>query len=170
MYCSFCGASESSGIICDKCTDDEDVDNLITIYFDKGYPYDAIVGLLNKKEGLHMCVRTLKRRLHSLGLRRKGNFARLDENAVRTAIRKEMEGPGKLAGYRNIWHALRIRHGIHVPRNFVAQIMKEIDPDGVSERKSRRLRRRTFISRGANASWHIDGMLYPVITEQNGTL
>ena len=83
---------------------------------------------------------------------------------------KKLEGPGKLAGYKNIWHALRIRHGIYVPRNFVAQIMKEIDPDGVSERKSRRLRRQIFISRGANVSWHIDGMLYPVITEQNGTL
>lgn len=35
--------------------------------------------------------------------------------------------------------------------------MKEIDPDGVEERRSRRLKRRTFSSKGANASWHLDG-------------
>ena len=62
-----------------------------------------------------------------------------------------------LSGYRSIWHALRLRHHIHVPRNLVATIMKEIDPVGVEERRSRRLKRRTFSSNKANASWHIDG-------------
>lgn len=35
--------------------------------------------------------------------------------------------------------------------------MKEIDPDGVGERKSRRLKKRTFSSKGTNGSWHFDG-------------
>ena len=35
--------------------------------------------------------------------------------------------------------------------------MKEIDPLGMEERNSRRLKRRTFVSNGANGSWHIDG-------------
>ena len=42
-----------------------------------------------------------------------------------------------------------LRHHVHVPRNLVAKIMKEIDPDGVEERRSRRLKRRTFSSKGA---------------------
>ena len=41
---------------------------LITHYFRRGYPYDAIaIGLLQKREGLQICVQTLKRRLKSLG-------------------------------------------------------------------------------------------------------
>ena len=35
--------------------------------------------------------------------------------------------------------------------------MKEIDPLGMEERNSRRLKRRTFVSNGANGSRHIDG-------------
>ena len=157
MYCTLCGSSESFRSICDKCLIEKDVDELVKCYLHRGYPYDAIVGLLEEQEGLYMCVRTLKRRLQSLVLRRKGNASRLDEEVVRTAIGKEMKRPGMLAGYRSIWHALRLRHGIHVPRGLVAEIMKEIDPVGVNERRSRRLKRRTFTSKGANDSWHMDG-------------
>ena len=53
-------------------------------------------------------------------------------------IEKEMQDAGSLAGYRYIWHALRLR------RLVVSAIMREIDPDGVRERKARRLRRRTY--------------------------
>ena len=38
--------------------------------------------------------------------------------------------------------------------------MKEIDPDGVRERRARRLTRRNFISFGPNFTWHIDGKRY----------
>ena len=156
MFCIFCGAEGVADNICDECSTERNVEQLITHYFHCGYPYDAIVGLLKKKD-IHMCVRTLKRRLRSLGLRKKDNIALIDNETIRTAILKEMDGAGKLSGYRSIWHALRLRHHIHVPRNIVAEIMKEIDPNGVEERKARRLRRRTFHSRGANATWHMDG-------------
>ena len=94
------------------------------------------MGLLEKREGLKMCVRTLKRRLRSLGLKRKGNTEVMDDSELRTFIREEMRGPGSLSGYRSIWQALRLRHHIHVPREAMAKIMKEIDPAGVEERKS----------------------------------
>ena len=93
-------------------------------------------------------MRTLKRHLRSLGLRKKGNAAIIDNNTIRAAIQEEINGPGELSGYRSIWHALRLRHHIHVPRNLVAEIMKEIDPSGVKERRARRLKRRTFRSKG----------------------
>eukprot|EP00794_Sanderia_malayensis_P006400 gene6400-7134_t len=51
---------------------------------------------------------------------------------IREIIREEMTSPGMLAGYRTIWHALRLRHQIHIPRHFVAAIMKDIDPDGLN--------------------------------------
>ena len=46
-------------------------DEVITHYFHRGYPYDVIVGFLQKRERLQMCVRTLKRRLGYFGLKRK---------------------------------------------------------------------------------------------------
>ena len=72
---------------------EKDVNEVIKHYFHRGYPYDAIVGLLKKREGLQMCVRTLKRRLRCLGLKRKGNAKIMDDSEIRNVIREEMEGP-----------------------------------------------------------------------------
>ena len=80
----------------------KDTDEVITHYFHRGYPYDAIVGLLKKREGLQMCVRTLERRLRSLGLKRKGNTEVMNDSEIRTIVREEMRSPGSLSGYRSI--------------------------------------------------------------------
>jgi len=56
MFCIFCGAGEAPNSICEKCAAQKDIDDVIKHYFRRGYPYDAIVGLLEKREGLHMCV------------------------------------------------------------------------------------------------------------------
>ena len=61
MFCSFCGTREVQESICDICVAEQDIDDAIKHYFHRGYPYDAIVVLLKKREGLQMCVRTLKR-------------------------------------------------------------------------------------------------------------
>ena len=123
-------------------------------YFHHGYPYDAIVGLL-RRDGFAISVRTLKRKLVELGLSRKRNI--IDEEAITQLIRQEIQGAGTLAGYRTIWQALRLKYGVHVPRNLVARIVREIDPEGVELRKSRRLTRRKYISLGPNFCWQIDG-------------
>ena len=133
---------------------------IITYIYSRGYPnreypYQAIVGLLEKQDGVQMHVRTLKRKLKDLGLKRKA--ANYDEDIVRELIKQEMQGADSLAGYRYIWHALRLRHHVNVPRSQVASIMKEIDPQGVQERRSRRLKRRAYLSYGPNFCWHLDG-------------
>ena len=51
-------------------------------------------------------------------------------------------GPDRLNGYRTMWHILRLRHHMHVPRQLVASILHDIDPDGVQHRK----RRHVFIN------------------------
>ena len=89
---------------CDRC-------KKIQEYFHLGYPYLAIVDLL-KKDGMSISLRTLKRKLSKLGLSRRGQ--NIDEDAITTLIRQEIQGAGRLAGYRSIWHALRLRHGVHV--------------------------------------------------------
>ena len=165
MFCSSCGQNcPLEAKYCHKCGDrlqenvterEASVNELIQGYFHRGYPYQAIVGLLEKQDGVRMHVRTLKRKLKDLGLKRKA--ANHDENIIRELIKQEMQGAGSLAGYRYIWHALRLRHHVNVPRSQVASIMKEIDPQGVQERRSRRLKRRAYVSYGPNFCWHLDG-------------
>ena len=79
-----------------------------------------------------MHVRTLKRKLKALGFKRKETD--YDEDLLRDLIKQEMEGAGSLAGYRYVWHSLRLRYHVNVPRSVVASYMKEIDPEGVKER------------------------------------
>ena len=158
MSCAGCG--NETGIetdtYCENCRSEREITDLITTYFNRGSPYGAIVGLL-RAAGVQMCVRTLKRRLRSLGLKRKGQV--VEEEHLRNVISVEIQGAGRLSGYRSIWHALRLRHGLHVSRHVVARIIKELDPDGVKARKARRLHRRLYRSQGANACWHVDGGL-----------
>jgi len=163
MLCIVCGVnSDCHAHFCYSCganleNSTNSTDSLIKLYFHRGYRYDDIVGLLHK-HGISMHVRTLKRKLQEMGLKRKGNL--LDEDIITEYIRREMQGAGELAGYRYIWHALRLRHHMHVPRSLVRKIMKEIDPKGVEERVARRLTRRNYVSSGPNFCWHIDGELF----------
>ena len=166
MFCSSCGAACAFGAnFCHLCgwriaVQDEDVmdnlENKIKHYFQRGYPYKVIVSLLTKQHGIAINVRTLKRKLKEYGLRRRG--VNYNEEMVRNHIAMEMQNAGTLAGYRYVWHALRLRHYIHVPRRVVAAVMKEIDPDAARDRRARRLVVRNYISFGPNFVWHIDGM------------
>ena len=52
---------------------------------------------------------------------------------------------------------LKQSYGVHVPRDSVMQILKEIDLNGTEERKSKKLKRRKYFSTGPNATWHMDG-------------
>jgi hypothetical protein len=151
-YCHECGSS----IINQSAEDIENnLPNIIEGYFNRGYQHTAILRLLEKYHGVKIHIRTLKRKLREYGLRRReSNY---DEATVRELITREMQDAGKLGGYRYMWHALRLRHHISVPRRVVATIMKEIDPEGVRERRARGLTRRNFISFGPNFTWHIDG-------------
>jgi hypothetical protein len=55
-----------------------------------------------------------------------------------------------------VWHALRLK-GICVPRRVVAEILREVDPEGAIERRAKRLQRRRYMNPGPNFAWHADG-------------
>ena len=42
--------------------------------------------------------------------------------------------------------------GLRVPRIIVQDMLKELDPEG-----THRLKRRSYVNRGPNDSWHMDG-------------
>ena len=94
MNCPGCG--NNTGTYCENCSSEQGITKLISDYFHRGYPYGAIVGLLSAA-GVQISVRTLKRRLRSLGLKRKRQI--VDEQHLRDVIRDEIEGAGQLSGY-----------------------------------------------------------------------
>ena len=102
-----------------------------------------------------MSLSTLKRRSREYGLRRRN--LEIDEQMIRNLIVIETNGLGELRGYRAIWHALRIKHHIHVSRREVERIMRAVNPDAAMQRRERRLRRRMYFNFVPNFCWHVDG-------------
>ena len=94
-----------------------------------------------------MSMSTLKRRLLQYNLRRNTRAgSQINITDVERIIRKEIDGPGMLAGYRGMWHTLRVKYGVFVPRQLVAILQKIIDHDEVEQRKRHRLKRRQYTS------------------------
>ena len=120
-----------------------------------GYSYEIIVDFLKKQHGIDISLRSLKRRLQKYGLKRRNTI--VNEEMIRNTIRVEKANAGEQSGYRTIWHALRLIHHVHPPRELVSQILRKLDPDESNARKSRKLKRRKYLSRGPNHCWHVDG-------------
>ena len=55
-------------------------------------------------------------------------------DTIKVAVQKELEGPGKLLGYRAMNQKLRTEYQICVPRNIVADVLLDLDPEGVESR------------------------------------
>ena len=111
---------------------------------------------LERFPGIHISLSTLKRRLRDYGLKRR-NSAGLNQNEVRKIIREELDGPSCMSGYRAMWHTLRLKYGLCIPRSVVQSLLKELDPVGTEERRKHRLKRRTYSSSRPNECWHVDG-------------
>eukprot|EP00111_Clytia_hemisphaerica_P020125 TCONS_00059303-protein len=164
MFCPSCGAQrEVEYRFCGNCGDQFIVPNpnegenieesLIKKYFHDGHTYSAIVCLL-ENYGVNLGVRTLKRRLVLYGLDKSQN---VDDATLSGIMQTELQGPASNLGYRNMWNLLRTKYNIRCPRDKVMNLLQELDPEGVVQRRSRVLRRRRYTSRGPNDTWHIDG-------------
>ena len=70
--------------------------DVIEYYFHLGYKNEIILEFLKRFHDIEISLRTLKRSLHSFGLRRKGNI--IDEARIRAVIAREISGPGRLQG------------------------------------------------------------------------
>ena len=147
-----------TGIVSDMASSvsvsDDPEGSIIAYYFSRGYKYEVITEFLSKFHGITMSVRTLKNRLRQLKLRRR--MAAVDIDVVQEQIMNELSGPGCQGGYRSMWHTLRLQN-IQVPRHVVAELMREMDPEGCERRKSKSFKRRSYFSSGPNYTWHVDG-------------
>ena len=55
----------------------------------------------------------------------------LEIETIRKAVREEIDGTGKLLGYRAMNLKLGTEHNIKVPRHLVHTVMQEVDPEGL---------------------------------------
>ena len=91
--------------------------DVIEFYFYVGLTYRHITLMLEKQHNIIMKQRTLKRRLKDYGLKRSETVDEELKQRVRDVILQEIcTGPDSLNGYRTMWHVLRLRHRINVPR------------------------------------------------------
>lgn len=92
---------------------------------------------------------TLDRKLGFFGIK----YIDMDNTleTVKDAVQKELNGPGKLLGYRAMTQKLRTEHGIKVPRNLVQNVLYDLDHEGVACRcleNRRKQRNQPFTSKG----------------------
>ena len=135
-----------------------DIQGRIRAYFMQALTNAEILGLVAIVHNYVISMRTLKRWLKRIGLKRpKWNTESSLEEIV-AAILKEMDGyVGSFSGYRDMTRCLRMKHNLSVRRETVMEAMRVIDPDGVSLRRRHRLKRRKYMTPGPNFLWHIDG-------------
>ena len=104
MHCSACGEESvlEKTKYCSSCREKlkQNIDDLLKVYFHRGYQYQEIVNLLSKFHRISVSVRSLKRRLQDLDLKRRGK--NIDIDIVKETVRHEIQGAGQLAVYRYI--------------------------------------------------------------------
>ena len=91
---------------------------------------------------MSMSKSTLKRRLVQYKLKRNKENVKLTD--VERLIINELDGLGSVSGYRGMWHTLRVKYGVYVPKQQVASVLEMIDSHGVEERKRHKLKRREY--------------------------
>ena len=104
-------------------------------------------------------LRSLDRRLRHFNIYY--NREDVPDDEVKLAVEKELEGPGKLLGYRAMHKKIRQEHGLNVPRDQVYACMRELDPDGLEARGAvggkRKKRKGHFTTKGPNWVHSLDG-------------
>lgn len=127
--------------------------NLIRHYFNLGYSYKEIILCLRLKHFIQISVRHLKRILRKENLFRRKNQSNVLD--VAAYIDSEIQMSGSLHGYR--WMHLKcIQNKLVTTHETVRELLKVMDPEGCKIRSRKRLRRRSYYSKGPNYLWHVD--------------
>ncbi|XP_069136924.1 uncharacterized protein [Argopecten irradians] len=132
------------------------VEELLLKYSNRNLTYKEISYALKKRYGLCISHDAIRKRLKKIGSPSRRGPTINTQDEVTQAIQAEILEHPVTVGYRHMTYTLRHK-GIHVRRDTVMKIMKEIDPEGVEFRRKRRIRRRIYRSLGPNYTWHVDG-------------
>lgn len=66
---------------------------------------------------------------------------------VRQAVAKEVDGPGKLLGYRAMQKKLRQEHELEAPCDLVYTVMQDADPEGLRWKRKTKEKRQMYHQR-----------------------
>jgi len=105
----------------------------------------------------HWSIATLDRRLCYFGTHYINYNTPLAE--VCDAVKKELDRPGRLLGYRATNHKFRTEHKVQVPRHLVHNVMAELDPKGLETRNLQKKKKPkgNFMSEGPLWVFSLDG-------------
>ena len=130
-----------------------DKNDFIRLYYELGLSGKNIQYVLAQRHQIIISERHLRRSLKALNLCRRGYSDLAD---VMTFIQRQLQGSGAQHGYRMMYAKCQ-ENGLTVRKEDVRLILKELDPEGVKLRASRRLTRRSYFAKGPNFIWHFDG-------------
>ena len=102
-------------------------------------------------------IRTLDQRLRHFEIYYHDRTVSVEQ--VQEAVREELQGPGKLLGYRAMQQKIRKYHGLTVPRDLVYAVMYEQDPIALERRAPGKTKKEkgNFTTRGPNWVYSLDG-------------
>ncbi|KNE93214.1 hypothetical protein PSTG_13390 [Puccinia striiformis f. sp. tritici PST-78] len=140
-----------------------DLEEHISRYFHQGMETSQIHRVLCRKHDYIYSLRTLERKIQSMGLQRRqediGNFdegegADLLEECIKQI---HLTPEGSNVGYRRLRHLLHTKYGINIHLQTAARLNRSLDPEGVERRSKRVLKRRVFDVEGPDFIWSADG-------------
>ena len=101
--------------------------------------------------------RTVERQLQHFEIRRIDRAVTVEQ--VGDAVRNELQGPGKLLGYRAMHQKIRQCHDLAIPRDLVYDVMFQLDPHGLEGRTPgvKAKKKGNFTSPGPNFLHSLDG-------------
>ena len=130
------------------------MEGFIKRYFWKGYKYDEIISLLEKRHRVQISKRSFQRSVNRFGLFRKNLL--INSVSLLEDVQQYLKENKSSHGYRSVQQRL-MRRGIQYSKEAVRITLNVLDQEGVSRRKRRRLKRRKYRNKGPNHVWHMDG-------------
>ena len=113
---------------------DEHLKETLEEYSRQGLQRSEILSFVTRDFGNYTwSLRTLDRRMREFVIYRTDKT--VTEEDLRTAIQKELDGPGKLLGYRALMNKIRQEHNLKVPRRIVHDMLYDLDAEGLEERR-----------------------------------
>jgi len=129
-------------------------------YVRQGYKREEALDFLKRDFPMYAwSIRSLDRRLRCFEIYYNNPEVSVEE--VKDAVKKELEGPGKLLGYRAMHKKVRQEYNLHVTRDAVYNVMYDLDPEGLEARggigAKKKRKKGNFSSKGPNFVHSLDG-------------
>ena len=139
--------------------EDEKLKQDLSSYVSQGLKREEILDFVKKVyEEYTWSFRTLDRRLRAFNIYYTDTQVSVEQ--VQDAVRRELDGPGQLLGYRAMQNKLRQEHGLNVPRDLVHNVMFDLDEEGLAARRPCRKQKNIkghFTTKGVNWVFSLDG-------------